>query len=78
MSLAQLWIPPQESNSCCLPVKLAQSGLTLFVSSHDWGESLNAYDRVIALDQIVLAEGTPEEVRCQLGTIASMGNHSCG
>ncbi|WP_269622625.1 ABC transporter ATP-binding protein [Prochlorococcus marinus] len=58
--------------------QLADTGATLFVSSHDWGKSLNAYDKVVALDKTVLAFGTPQEVEEKLDSFTSMGNHCCG
>ena len=58
--------------------QLADAGLTIVVSSHDWGKALNTYDKVITLDRTVLAFGTPDEVRSKLLSIKSMGNHCCG
>ncbi len=58
--------------------QLADSGLILFVSSHDWGKSLDNYDRVIALNKTILASGTPQQVLEKLFLIGSMGNHCCG
>ena len=59
--------------------QLADSGLSLFISSHDWGSSLNAYDKVIALDKIVLANGSPQEVQQKLDSINCMrGGYCCG
>ena len=58
--------------------QLVDAGLTLLVSSHDWGEALNAYDRVIVLDAVVLADGTSSEVGQTLGTCLRLGNHCCG
>ncbi len=70
--------PPSREAFLVLVRQLADAGYTFFVSSHDWGESLNVYDRVIVLDNIVLADGSPEDVRKELGAIPSMGNHCCG
>ena len=58
--------------------QLADSGLILFVSSHDWGKSLYTYDRVVALNKTILASGTPQQVLEKLFSIGSMGNHCCG
>ncbi len=59
--------------------QLADAGLSLFISSHDWGRSLNAYDKVVALDKTVLANGSPEEVQQKLDSINCMsGGYCCG
>ena len=58
--------------------QLANSGLTLLVSSHDWGQSLSAYDKVVALDKSILATGTPNEVQEKLVSIKYMGNDCYG
>ena len=58
--------------------QLADSGLSVFVSSHDWGRSLNSYDKVLALDKTVLASGTPKVVQDKLDSITCMGNYCCG
>ena len=70
--------PPSREQFLSIIRQLAEAGLTIFVSSHDWGQALNAYDKVITLDRTVLAFGTPEEVRSKLQSISSMGNHCCG
>ena len=57
--------------------QLADAGFTLFISSHDWGKSLNAYDKVLALNKTILAWGTPQEVQQKLDSISCMGNHCC-
>ena len=69
--------PPAREEFLRIIRQLADSGLTLFVSSHDWGKSLNAYDKVIALDKTVLASGSPKEVQEKLDSISCMGNHCC-
>ena len=70
--------PPSRVQFLRIVRQLAEAGLTVVVSSHDWGQALNAYDKVITLDRTVLAFGTPEEVRTKLESISSMGNHCCG
>ena len=70
--------PPSREQFLSIIRQLAEAGLTIFVSSHDWGQALNTYDKVITLDRTVLAFGTPEEVRSKLQSISSMGNHCCG
>ena len=56
---------------------MGHAGLTLLVSSHDWGHDLDAYDRVLVLDRRLLADGTPQQVRRALGDLR-VGNHRCG
>ena len=56
---------------------LRDAGLTLLVSSHDWGADLDAYDRVLVLDRQLLADGTPQQVRQALGDLR-VGHHCCG
>ena len=70
--------PPSRIQFLRIARQLAEAGLTIVVTSHDWGQALNAYDTVITLDQTVLALGTPEEVRSKLQSIRTMGNHCCG
>ncbi len=57
--------------------QFADAGLSLFITSHDWGSSLNAYDRVIALDKTVLANGSPQEVQHKLDSMDCMRRGNC-
>ena len=61
--------PPAKEDFLLIIRQLADSGMTVFVSSHDWGTSLNAYDKVVVLDKIILASGNPEEVQEKLSSI---------
>ena len=70
--------PPSRVRFLSIVRQLADAGLTVLVTSHDWGQALNAYDKVVTLDQTVLAFGTPDEVRSKLQSISTMGNHCCG
>ena len=70
--------PPSREQFLVIIRHLANSGLTLLISSHDWGRSLNAYDKVVALDKSVLATGTPHEVQTKLDSINCMRNYCCG
>ncbi|ABX09454.1 ABC transporter ATP-binding protein [Prochlorococcus marinus] len=71
--------PPAREDFLLIIRQLADAGLSLFVSSHDWGSSLNAYDKVVALDKTVLANGSPLEVQQKLDSIDCMrGNYCCG
>ncbi|MEL7475094.1 MAG: metal ABC transporter ATP-binding protein, partial [Cyanobacteria bacterium J06555_12] len=42
--------------------ELREQGKTIVVCSHEWGESLNRYDRLLLLNRTLLANGTPHEV----------------
>ncbi len=61
--------PPARADFLLIIRQLADSGLTIFVSSHDWGTSLNSYDKVVVLDKIILASGNPKEVQEKLSSI---------
>jgi manganese/iron transport system ATP-binding protein len=41
---------------------LKAQGKTLLISCHEWGQSLNNYDRLILLNQSLIANGSPHEV----------------
>lgn len=45
--------------------ELRREGKILLVSSHDWGNSLNQLDRMLLLNQRLIAEGTPDQVLTQ-------------
>ena len=61
--------PPAKEDFLKIIRQLADAGLSLLVSSHDWGSSLNSYDKVIVLDKTILASGTPKEVQDKLHDI---------
>jgi zinc/manganese transport system ATP-binding protein len=69
--------PPSRTELLKVMGQLRDAGLTLLVSSHDWGHDLDAYDRVLVLDRCLLADGTPQQVRQALGDLR-VGNHCCG
>lgn len=69
--------PPSRNLLLGLMRQLSDGGFTLLVSSHDWGPALNAYDRVLVLNQALRADGTPQQVRQALDDV-TMGNHCCG
>lgn len=69
--------PPSRTELLRVMRQLSDAGLTLLVSSHDWGRDLDAYDRVLVLDRQMLADGTPQQVRQALGDLR-VGNHCCG
>ena len=70
--------PPARQQLLQLMRQLADAGYSLLVSSHDWGDALDVYDRVIVLDGRVKADGTPSAVRHALATLTDLGNHCCG
>ncbi|MFM8525677.1 MAG: metal ABC transporter ATP-binding protein [Cyanobacteriota bacterium] len=69
--------PPSRTELLQVMRQLRDAGLTLLVSSHDWGPDLDAYDRVLVLDRHLLADGTPQQVRQAPGDLR-LGNHCCG
>jgi zinc/manganese transport system ATP-binding protein len=69
--------PPARTALLQVMGQLRDAGLTLLVSSHDWGPDLDAYDRVLVLDRQLLADGSPQQVRRALGDLR-VGNHRCG
>jgi manganese/iron transport system ATP-binding protein len=42
--------------------ELKAEGKTLLVSSHEWGKTLSHYDRLLLLNQGLIANGSPDEV----------------
>jgi manganese/iron transport system ATP-binding protein len=42
--------------------ELKQQGKILLVSSHDWGNSMSQLDRLLLLNQRLIADGLPEQV----------------
>ena len=69
--------PPSRTNLLRVMRQLCDAGLTLLVSSHDWGSDLDAYDEVLVLDRVLLAQGPPEAVRRSLGDLR-VGHQCCG
>ena len=61
--------PPAKEDFLKIVRQLADAGLSLLVSSHDWGKSLNNYDQVIVLDKSVLAVGSPDQIKDKLEAI---------
>ena len=64
--------PPAKDHFLRIIRQLADNGLSLFISSHDWGSSLNSYDKVVVLDKDLLANGSPESVQKKLSIIKFM------
>ena len=70
--------PPSREDFLLIMRQMADAGISVFISSHDWGASLNAYDKVVALDKTILASGTPEVVKEKLDSISCMhGSYCC-
>ena len=70
--------PPAREDCLLIMRQIADAGASVFISSHDWGASLNAYDKVVALDKTILASGTPELVKEKLDSISCMHGSYCG
>ena len=64
--------PPAKEEFLKIVRQIADSGLSVFISSHDWGSSLNAYDRVVVLDKRILATGTPNVIQERLDDICCL------
>ena len=71
--------PPAKEDFLKIVRQLADAGLSLMVSSHDWGTSLNSYDQVIVLDKTVLASGSPDSIKHKLEdiNISSLEANNC-
>ena len=71
--------PPAKDDFLKIVRQLADAGLSLFISSHDWGDSLNSYDQVIVLDKTVLACGSPSSIKDKLEVmnISSLEENAC-
>ncbi|MFN9693066.1 MAG: metal ABC transporter ATP-binding protein [Synechococcaceae cyanobacterium] len=69
--------PPTRTALLQVMGQLRDAGLTLLVSSHDWGSDLDAYDQVLVLDHTLLAAGPPAAVRKALGDLR-IASHACG
>lgn len=42
--------------------ELKQAGKILLISCHDWGSTLNRYDRLLLLNRYLVASGSPQQV----------------
>ena len=42
--------------------QLKKEGKLLLISSHDWGETINQLDRLLLLNQYLIADGSPQQV----------------
>tara|TARA_B100000945_G_C20408740_1_gene611466 strand:- start:1035 stop:1805 length:771 start_codon:yes stop_codon:yes gene_type:complete len=64
--------PPARNDFLKIVRQIADSGLSVFISSHDWGSSLNAYDEVVVLDKKILASGAPNVIQERLDDICCL------
>ena len=67
--------PPSRTQLLGVMSKLRDAGLTLLVSSHDWGNDLNNFDRILVIDRHLLADGHPTEVRRTLWDLRAAHHH---
>ena len=67
--------PPSRTQLLGVMAKLRDAGLTLLVSSHDWGNDLNNFDRILVIDRHLLADGHPTEVRRTLWDLRAAHHH---
>ena len=63
---------PRRNDFLKIVRQIADSGLSVFISSHDWGSSLNAYDEVVVLDKKILASGAPNVIQERLDDICCL------
>jgi zinc/manganese transport system ATP-binding protein len=54
--------PPTRQQLLAVLRQQAAQGRVVLVSSHDWGDSLQGYDRALLLDKTLLADDRPERV----------------
>jgi zinc/manganese transport system ATP-binding protein len=58
--------PPTRQQLLAVLRQQAAQGRVVLVSSHDWGDSLQGYDRALLLDTTLLADDRPDRVRERL------------
>ena len=68
--------PPSRDEFLKIIRQIADAGMSVFISSHDWGSSLNAYDKVVVLDKTIMAIGTPNEIQNKLDDICCLREKS--
>ncbi len=56
--------------------ELCAQGKTLLVCSHEWGDSLNRYDRLLLINRYLLAEGKPRSVMTMENIYRAYGDAS--
>ena len=70
--------PPTRAHLLQVMRQQADRGQTLLVSSHDWGQALDSYDRVLVINKHLIANGTPSEVRNTITDMDGLMGHCCG
>ena len=68
--------PPTRSLVLELLLQLRSSGISICLTSHDWGRALLSYDRVIVLDRTVLFDGAPTGIDQALDDLMA-SRHRC-
>ena len=69
--------PPTRAHLLQVMRQQADRGQTLLVSSHDWGQALNNYDRVLVINKQLVADGTPSEVRSTITDMDGLMGDCC-
>ena len=69
--------PPTRAHLLQVMRQQADRGQTLLVSSHDWGQALNTYDRVLVINKHLVADGTPSEVRSTITDMDGLMGDCC-
>ncbi|MEB3177040.1 MAG: ABC transporter ATP-binding protein, partial [Synechococcus sp.] len=68
--------PPTRSLVLELLLQLRSKGISICLTSHDWGRALLSYDRVIVLDRTVLFDGAPTGIDQALDDLMA-SRHRC-
>jgi manganese/iron transport system ATP-binding protein len=55
--------------------ELRSQGKILLLSTHEWGQSLNQLDRLLLLNQSLIADGPPQQVMTPENLRQAYGNH---
>ena len=69
--------PPTRAHLLQVMRQQADRGQTLLVSSHDWGQALNNYDRVLVINKQLVADGNPSEVRSTITDMDGLMGDCC-
>ena len=69
--------PPTRAHLLQVMRQQTDRGQTLLVSSHDWGQALDSYDRVLVINKQLVADGTPSEVRSTITGMDRMMGDCC-
>jgi manganese/iron transport system ATP-binding protein len=55
--------------------ELRSQGKILLLSTHEWGQSLSQLDRLLLLNQCLIAEGSPQQVMTPDNLRQAYGTH---